>query len=648
MQTQKVKCINPAKSGVTQNLINCQIKNGALACRKGLKCYPETPIYSSDFSLYTENELKITNCYLFEKGEYGRVAVAVADNLSGNVVFNMKLLFLDRTTKEIGTIEFSKTTEGHFGYPNSFTVFSGKPTVGCGIYFICRQVYGPGIEDFVRVMELNSDKSEWLLLSSSEIYAPTLLLYGRGDSYNYALEEQGGLSLPSPKTYESRNLLSGKFISYYTSDGASDSFTLPLEGLDNQTVSAELVLNGQTFNWKVYAQSENSQAVEILEKKVIMLLSREKGRVYFKEEQGSDFALPYGGKTNNLKITAFKQHTDGAKKVASTSGVTPILGDTAKTESRVSAFWGGSINPANFIINSPKHPLYFPENAIFSLGEPNKEISSVVLKDNQIFAFKESEVFVAELGQYEGFEGLNLNTEITKTCDYYPLTFKKVADLPVPLLPKSVARCGDKLLFINVNGSLVKLIGNGKSAHKTETVAELLAAKNGFALSLGEDYLFFFEKGAYCFSGGVLSKWELPETAVGGFSYQNRLALFCSYKNGGVEIFYPATLGDGADQRVVSGEKVEQSVAAKYTVYPFENLFEPLKLSKIRIFGSGGRVEVSVLENENQKANKAAALSFGTALVLCGVLAANPAVELNFFGGEIKGIKLGWQPLEKF
>ncbi len=651
-KTQTKGYFNLANPGQTElNLINCSIKENGAFCRKGFNCDIKNPIYRSDFSLYTENELILTECYFFLNGEYGRVAIAVADNLSSNIIFNMKLIFLSGEVKEIGQIEFNRVSFDQFGRPDGFTVFSGKPTKGCGIYFICRQVYGEGFEDFVRVMELNANMDGWILLNESDIYAPVLLVNGRGERYYFATAHGESLKLPNPISYQTRNLLTGKFVSYYTTDGTSYGFLLPLENLDNTLIRCTLENDGETTVWEIPGSEENSSAITFNGDNVVVLCDRKKGRIYIKVVGGADYPFPYTGKLNNLKIEAYKTDEKGKIKVASMTCAQPVFGDVSKTEDRVSLFYGSYLYPSVLILNSPLNPLYFPEDASFSLGESQKKILKVIPKERNLLAFKESEVFATELRQFSGFNELNLNSEIKVAKNYYPLEFKKVADLSLAPIPDSIAKYKSDLVFTTRQGDLVRLTGTQTGIYKAERVGEIPKNTRGFGLSAGDDYFYFYSDRAVVLCEGVLSCWELPNEVFYGFSYLNEFVLFSYANEFGVNIFYPVWLEGELDKKVIETEngllEKAQKVVATYSFNPFKTKEGNLRFLKVLLYGSCNDIKLSITENNRLKKFSRIGLN-NSASLHCGFISKNPKVELEFSGGSIREIEFLYRALNKF
>ncbi len=632
----------------TAEFINCSYKDRQVVCREGFDCDLYNPIYRSDFSPYTENELVLTECYLYIRGKYGRVAVSKADNLMGSVIFFMKIVFIDGEVLDIGSIEFNRVTFDAFGYPDSFIVFSGKATKGCGIYFISRQIYGGDYEDFVRVMELDKDMENWTLLDDSEIYAPVLLVNGRGESYYFSSTYGVYLDLPNPISLQSRNLLTGRFISYYTSDDVSFAFSLPQNELDDSLIKCSFEQSGSVTEWKIFSGEENSEQVDLDGQKIVMLCDRKNGRVYFKTASGMDFGLPYTGQLNNIKIEACKTNLADKIKVASMNVCHPLSSDSGKTENKVSAFYGGYLHPSTILLNSPKNPLYFPQSSQYSLGENEKGITKILFKDQNILAFKEDGLFTAMVKISADTQELNLNAEIKKTADGYNLSFKKVIDFPCEPLPKSIGKLGSDIVFVNTNREILKLT----KTWEIETIGKTKTDADGFGISCGNRYIYFYGEGATVVEGESVSSWALPSNIVGGFAYLDKLVLFSSLYENGVYILYPVWVSGNLDRKVIISDtvakKIESEITAECSFYPFKKEDGCVKISKIRIDGQTDNITVTLSDKEGRRQKSRVSLYKGKTVFTNGFTGYNPKLTLNFSSGKIEGVAVEYHTLNIF
>ena len=108
-----------------ENLIleNCFLENGNIVSRKGLEATGSDVFVKSDMSV-EEMSFIDTDCYLYFGKKYGRVTVSVSDNLTDNIIYNIRLVCSDGSVENLGQIIFSRVTYEQFGVPDSFTVSS--------------------------------------------------------------------------------------------------------------------------------------------------------------------------------------------------------------------------------------------------------------------------------------------------------------------------------------------------------------------------------------------------------------------------------------------------------------------------------------------------------------------------------------------
>ena len=229
-----------------------------------------------------------------------------------------KLVFDDGSFRDIGSISFSGVSPGTSANIDSFTLYSGKSVRGCGLFFIVTKSYYKTGEKEVGIYELSQDLSRWVEVEDDDMYAPTILFNGRGESFYIAVNNDPNYKLDSPRYLESKNLLSGAFKSYFTTDGYSFSFSLPFDNLTNEEVTCVYKVDAETqYKWTVKAGHSFSESVSIDGKDVELYCEREKGRMVFRTKQGDLYSLRRSNDANNIWFKAYKTDEDNIFKVAS-------------------------------------------------------------------------------------------------------------------------------------------------------------------------------------------------------------------------------------------------------------------------------------------------------------------------------------------
>lgn len=658
MSENKEKYISPERGGLldtAQEYTDCELKEGIVVPRAGLRGGLDSIIYRSDFSPYTENELRLTDCYLYFEGRYCRVAVAIADDLMDSAVFHMRLIFSDGEIMDIGSVTFGRVSADQYGYPSSFTVFSGTPKRGCGVFLIARQVYGEGYEDFIRIMELSAAKTEWIMLTDSDMYLPTLLANGRGESYYMACPFGERLQLPAPIRPQSRNLLYGGFSAYFTTDSASSGFFLPLDELDNGRIVAELEDGGVKVRWIIPEGGENSEETEVDGQSVIMLCDRPIGRVYFKKPDGMDYPLTYTGKVNNLRITASKGSLAERLKVASCTASVKIEGQSSINSGSVNAFYGSFLYPDEVVISSPLNPLYFPEDSCYTLGGNGTRVTKLVNQSRTLLAFKDDRLYAAEISPFKTTPSVAaINGGVALDVTTFSSDFRPVSELSASPIPETVTELGDGLAYLSRDGFIYRLIGSS---------ARYTAQRLCEAHYTGRDFAVTYEGRYLCFHGNTatvvemakgkpsVSRWRFPVSPTAGFSRGGRPLLFSGLNADGVNVIYLLRFGEWDDRYLsLSGgleEETESPVEAAFSFSPFEKSCHAVKLIRLRIDSGGQNMTVTVKGEEGPESRHRATVTGEKALVLCGKIARHPRVCITFKKGEISGVAVEYRRLQK-
>lgn len=625
-----------------KSLENCVIEKNKITTRKGFYTSPSDIIFKTDGNEAFEMSFITTDCYLFLDGKYGRVAVNITDNLMGSITYNVMLICADKSTISLGKINFTSSGET-FGFPDSFVVFSGRANQGSGIYFLSRRVYGQGLPDMISVRELSSDREEWIMLSESVIYTPLILANGRGEAYHTAENRGRALSLPAPILPESKNMLNPRFKAAYTTDGASSGFSLPFANLDNTSVSADLFYKGNKYSLKITGEDLKSSAVSIDGTAIVMNCDRTEGRVYFTTESGTAWAPEFTGSVNNLCFTAYKTNNEHIGAVGATSA-------SQMLEGGVTLFYKSANAPHMAILNSPSDPLYFPENAACFLGHVEKEIISVIFHSGKLIVFEEGEIYSAEIKTYAGENSsLNVLGEV-RTFGEYKISFKKVSALPALPIAETVRSSDGAIFFQSKEGAVwkIKLSGGAATAEK---IAEL-SENYDFALCEGEKYLLIKDNRATVFNknddGYSQSVWELPEKAVGGFSYAGKALFFFSFRNDSVYIIYSAQYGSEKDTSYITEHKTQETpIKSGFRVAVAEEEKGGKRIFGLTLYGKGKTVKMSLYNGEKKISSRRSNFKNLVAKFSLGGVCYNGFAEFSFCeGAEIEEICTEYRSVE--
>ncbi len=600
-KTKEKEIYLPAGELSFSELKNCMLSGDLVKNAPGFE-EDDNIIAHVDHSSAYETEFMLTDCYITHKGKYGRIGLTVSDNLFGTVYYNMVFIAEDGSSENLGCIQFA-SNGGEIGIPESFTVFSGRKTVGDGVYFLSRKAFD-GEEDFISIREYSTEDGMWVMLTDSSIYAPTLLEYGRGEDYHFAEINGNPLNFPAPKSPEPKNLLSSRFISKYTTDGASFGFTLPLSGLDDSGVSAKIRLDGKQYTLRIYAGSIKSEPVEIEGEEVILYCDRSFARVFFEKKSGGAWTPPLSSEYNNLEVTAYKTEEAHKQSVAAMSRAKKLAGSVLEGGEAVTVFWGSSLSPQSIILNSPKNPLYFPKDSAVKLGEEG-ELHDLITLGKRLYIFKGNEVYKSDI-------------KAVKDVAVYPVSLSYFCSLPTSPAKNTVASLSDEILFADRFGSVYSINTSSLSIKRIcrmEAPADFAAEFDGKYLLVKEDTALVLQKRG---NGFVQGSWSFPKSCVGIFSAAGEV------------IFFFEKISGGAVDIIAAKLKEEEKTAKAALEFKLLEEKGNIRLNSVTLIGKGGEFTLTSFANGRLSASRRGSLKEGRAKVLVGSISEELSIRLTF------------------
>ncbi len=635
----------PAEKLNICELKNCILKEGQIESRKGFVSSQKDVVLKQYGFAEGDKKLHITENFLFINGQYGRVVADVLDNLMGTVTYSLFFLTADGKKHSLGYIEFASNGETA-GYPDSFTIFSGAKTIGSGVYFMARQRYLDGRADFVSIRELSEDLGLWILLPESEIYAPTLLANGRGESYYFATVGEKDLKLPEPILPEAKNMLTPRFKALYTTDNTSSAFSLPYAEIDNSAVSAELDIRGAKFSFFIAAGSVESEPVTVEGQQVTMHIDRIAGRVRFKSGNNANWAPAFTGEYNNLVFIAAKTDEQSRVLMAAATACKKVEGCVPAGKNEVTIFYGNRLKPSIIAVNSPSSPLYISEKAVYSLGNPEKGVLHISDMGGKIFAFKEGKAFVGEIKTAQ--KTVDGGKEFFESS----VTFKGSTEISTCPKAATVRETSSGIIFQSEDNSVWEITFRGQNSILAERIAQNTPAAD-FAITLEDKYLLIKDKTAtvYWKNGGeyLCSKWTLPARAVGGISYLERSAVFFEYKDDLVYIIYASSCRGEEDVFFVSEFLLDRApVSASVLTDLTDKEKKAKRLYKISVEAEGKSVNLRLWAEGKKSAERRAGVKNSFADFYVGAAAKSILAEISFEGqGVISGIITDYKDISK-
>jgi hypothetical protein len=536
---------------------NVWLQNGNLQTRKGISCDGSKSLITPIGGYYGENQYKIHNTAICVEGENMRIATAEVCSDDYLYICNVFLISERGDYRAIGKLSFFRTTSDIFYTPINIVFYTGKPQQGGGIFAMVTLQNGYYDDDrYYNFFEISEDFTEWNKIYN--FYIPTLYINGRGNKYSIA-KANNTACLLSPKILESPNMLNGRFHSYFTSDGYSNSFRLPFANLSSENIVCRIYYTLVDFvEWQVGAQTIADKK-SFFGKEVTMEADREKGIVYFIAE-GNDYAIPVMDMyhENNIKITATKEIEKGREMVIHSTC-------TCEYKSRIIVSGGQNGNMA--FVTDYQNPLYFPQNSSVEIGFGDSEVVDLAIKDRKIIALKEDSIYSLSLKEGSKINEISLladndklfNESDTFTCDI-------ITNQVGCKYKECTAVLKDKIIFF-ANDRKVYVINN-LNAEGIICVSDILGnAFNDFryadfAFCGNDKYLIFENNKAFVadFSDGKNAKWHYWEFSddfkvSGGFAFENTFYFLCAGKNS--LLSYIASLNGEKDEFLELGDEGE-------------------------------------------------------------------------------------------
>ncbi len=420
---------------------------GRLSTRSGFAPIFDKPLELLDTTLTQFKNLTITDTiYSTAEGTW-RLAYLICGEITSYRIMKFYLVSAS-STRSIGEIYFNRVTSDYFAEPiNAFFVV-GNPTVGSGIYaFITRSCNG---ESSYAVYEASLDLSEWQSVSS-EFYVPVIYANGQGTRYNEA-HQLSGINYDAPIEPEQRNLLDGHFKAYFTSDGLSSMFRLPVSNLDaDEPVVCRVYKDSQSYTEWVIPAGGTSDTKTFQDNQVTVSCDRKLGSVWFSTVSGycSVPIMPYCS-TNNIMITAVKTVLNGVARVAGSKRCTVF-------NSRVYVC-GNSVNPHEVYSARLTNPLYFPKNSKAIVGESTSAVTALGVQSNKLIAFKSNEIYRINVTEGKSlFESTTILGENDEFLEPDTLESQTVHTTIGCDCPDTVRLCGNRLVWLSSSGGVYTL-----------------------------------------------------------------------------------------------------------------------------------------------------------------------------------------------
>ena len=612
--------------------LNVLSQNGILNARKGIVPKTDTVIGNFGNSGSIIKDLTITETEIFIDG----VGQKIAYSVWGNDSFEDIHIYLVSPKGEFQSLySINLTPEGgnFFRFQNVFFIV-GKKTCGNGIYaFLKRSCTYDYSEHFeFEIYEYDAYQRGYIKLQNSDFYTPVIYINGRGSEYDRA-KQIGWVFSGSPACPEEINLLGGRFCAYFSSDGISSSFKLPVSGLDfGSEVICRIYSSTSTYTeWYIDANTFE-KTVTYGGQQVTLNCDRISGLFAFFVGNES-YSIPNTRilNGNNICFICVKQIRLYKDK---------IIGSKAVKEFNSGFYIYGNDEKKNEIYASKyETPLYFPETMKTAVGNSTDKVISLKSHKGSLIAFKSDGVFkitsAGEAGRLSYISPVGITSDFSKparlSCSVINLGYG-------PSSEKTVCKCEENFVWMNNR----KVFSFGKTSEIKELsrpINSILSSltdeeiENAFAATFdGLYYLFFghkalvlnYQNESFGVSENYTSSpknnkniaWfylEFPEETVysSAFYTDGNMLLVCKDQNSTIN--YLSTISGEKDvilESITPSEVLkEKPINFNFSTKTFDfDIPKPKNIISLNLQMSGNSVVLINVTGDNYKSNQSVKL----------------------------------------
>ena len=593
--------------------LNVWFKDGFLQKRPGIKGDIQNVIWQED-TYYSE--IMKYKCYdnsVFVGDKEYKVITVCRTDFDSYERYYVYLVDSCGNVKSAGVIHFGRRDSLAFYVPKNIVFFSGNPVSGGGIYAVVPSynMENPSKESHT-IYEIDENFENWYI--STSYYTPIIYINGRGNRYEEA-RDLGYAFGGSPKMLQSVNMLDGGFKAYFTSDGYSSVFTLPVDRLtfDSSVKCRIYMAPGVYTEWIVPPEiSGNKQ--QFYNQEVTLLVDRDNGILSFTSPSGN-FPIPMMSEynRNNICITAYKEIENGKRDIAS-STVCTTLGNTI--------IFAGGTKKNEIYCSKTDNPLYFPESSVLKVGENGASIKSLKGYKDKVIAFKENGIYSISVKEGERIsEDIFVPDNSEKLYGKDTLTVKRICSDNGTVYPSTVRQCGDNLVWLGSDNNVYSMSSSGVIHNISFNIQPRLSEVAStfhpyitgcFALVLDGNYMLFFGEKVFVMNFSVKGVrypsanwntkgnncswyyWELDEKiyAFGGFCRNGGINLICGSADSC--IMYSALLDGEKDISLrgynvgdIETEENEIKCIAATKLYDMGNMISKKFIEKVGISAFG-------------------------------------------------------------
>lgn len=379
------------------------------------------------------------------------------------------------------TTKFEESTS----MPEVEMFYTGKKTIGEGIYMLATEK--DGLNNLYEMVTATDGTKTFQKLTADNLYAPTVYINGKGRAYN---------SLPAATTtnyapasfFEGYNAIGESWNKFYfTTDGVSSVFDLPIETLKGASVYIEYNDPNDETKYKFnvgeitdsmsnYTKSEDGDIHVGINMEHPNIGFVKYGKAPGGQGEEGYYNYPLSDSLNNItnnllvKVKFPKQKTNLSGMQFGT-----WFGGTADGISGGTRFFvaGNKETPNLLMWSDLNNPTYFSENNYAYVGEETQSITALKKQNNMLVVFKEKELFYTVCSEGSSYTAEDVVAGRVIDISTASATFPMInihSEIGCNL-PESIQLCGDRLVWACKDRNVYML--KGANQYSTANITKI-------------------------------------------------------------------------------------------------------------------------------------------------------------------------------
>lgn len=418
---------------------NIWFSDNQLCTRPGLTVDSYDPACKAGNFDFIWQKLTFTGVRVMEDGIEKELAYYLHCLDNTHIAVYTYLVDKSKNYTSLGEIMFTGMFVDTFFVPDRLLFLSAGATSGCGIYAFVKTIRDEKEE--YAIYECNSERNGWIRHYSSDYYVPTIYINGRGTLFDEVVDAYSN----KPIELEQQNLLTGQFKAYFSSDGHSSVFKLPVSNLDDDVFICRVYQAPNDYAEWLLDKGESTKVSDLFGGEVTLTLDRTSGMFSFTSNGEAHPIMKMSRfRSNNIYVFASKTVDKGLETV---------LGSTVCENFNSFIVLSGSEVDRNAVVLARcSRPLYFPKGAITHVGDSESAVTALKTFGNRLLCFKSDGIYRISLTNGSVYSDNEMLLGVQ--TDFYKSDTVKNELLYYDhgcIMPKSICVCDNKLIWMDTS-----------------------------------------------------------------------------------------------------------------------------------------------------------------------------------------------------